>query len=675
MQIPAKKINILLAFLIVGSSSWAQSPAQPAQAPAPEAAAPQPATPANGTPATAAPGAPAKPSTDNTGGGAATSSALDYLYNHKPQEGSVADQASQANEEAKNRAMAADALGLGSKISDPQVRARFERYLSMKEVPQAELAAYAAEVQKINQLLRSNQPFLAWRELQVLGSYQDIDAGVSYELANRIESIWNTDKASNHIDNENQQLKQQVKQADNNADLMSDSIRQGDLTYQKQGEKGGGRNRGNADAGGGGAPANPGGEGGGAASSTVPNLPSMPNTRGIEGRMQLTEEYLASLEGKARIKLNELKKEKLLDKTKADFAAYTKTLFDSGRQQHTMLAAEFYLKIFDEDEYPVEMGNEVDACLEMTKDVQSSVEVFRYKADKNQIAAATARLQDAFTLGENQPAVLALERTEKEKVEAFNTQLEKMENLLEARDFGPIPQEIENTKLIALDFDGTKATALVNAVKLESQLHLGKAKLAAQQQDLKTAMDEFQEAAKAWPDNPDLHDSSVAFFNSQDTKNQSTTEFDRLVGEGNLREIFDKQLLFATAVHGDAKREELLKGALEKIKGAEVAAEKANVMRNAGDVYGAWETVEIASKDLPNDNKLNALRAELAGKGAEFVEAISKAKDAETRGDLGFSLTWYAVAQRYYPASTMANDAIERLSKKLLGEEGKTNSL
>ncbi len=237
---------------------------------------------------------------------------------------------------------------------------------------------------------------------------------------------------------------------------------------------------------------------------------------------------------------------------------------------------------------------------------------------------------------------------------------------MEARDFNAIEPEIVETKRVAADFDGTKAMALVNAVKLDSRMHLGRAKLAAQQQDLKTAMDEFQEAAKAWPSNPDLQDSSNAFFNSQDTKTQSTAEFDKLVADSNFREIFDKQLLFATAVHGDAKREDQLKGALEKIKKVEIAVEKAGMMRDAGDVCGAWETVELAAKDMPNDNKLNALRAEFAGRGAQFVEAINKAKDAEARSDLGFCLTWYAVAQSYYPASTMANEAIARISKQLL---------
>jgi len=221
-----------------------------------------------------------------------------------------------------------------------------------------------------------------------------------------------------------------------------------------------------------------------------------------------------------------------------------------------------------------------------------------------------------------------------------------------------------------VDFDGTKAFALMNAVKLESKLHLGKAKLAAQSGNLQVAMDEFESAAKAWPDNPALQDSSTAFFDTEDTRNQSVTEFDRLIGEKNYRAIFDRQLAFAPAIHGDSKREGQLADALEKIKNAEVATEKANVMRNAGDVCGAWETVEIAAKDLPDDNKLNDLRAELAGKAAQFVEAVNNARDAETRADIGFSLTWYAVAQHYYPASTIANDGITRLSRSILSATG-----
>lgn len=88
-----------------------------------------------------------------------------------------------------------------------------------------------------------------------------------------------------------------------------------------------------------------------------------------------------------------------------------------------------------------------------------------------------------------------------------------------------------------------------------------------------------------------------------------------------------------------------------------------------GDYSGAWETIELASSKLPDDKKLNKLRADLSGRSAEFVSAINKARDAEGRNEIGFSITWFVNAQRQYPASQIANQGIERLSKKLL--EGK----
>ena len=93
-------------------------------------------------------------------------------------------------------------------------------------------------------------------------------------------------------------------------------------------------------------------------------------------------------------------------------------------------------------------------------------------------------------------------------------------------------------------------------------------------------------------------------------------------------------------------------------------------MQANGDVDGAWETVQLAIKDLPDDVKLNSLRGDLAGKGAEFVSAVSKAQDAESKQELGYSLSWYAVAQRYYPASQIANQAIDRISKMILAKSG-----
>jgi hypothetical protein len=216
--------------------------------------------------------------------------------------------------------------------------------------------------------------------------------------------------------------------------------------------------------------------------------------------------------------------------------------------------------------------------------------------------------------------------------------------------------------------------ALVNGIKLESQLRLGKARLLAQGGALTEAMQEFQTAAEEWPGNPDLRTSASGFFNTEDLQNQSTTEFDRLIQDQNYRAIFDKQVVFAPAIKGDATREQQLKDALMKVQKAEIAAEKANMLAMNGDADGAWETIDLAVKDWPEDVKLNKLLADLSGRSADFVSALNKARDAEDKKELGYSLTWYVNAQSYYPASTIANDGIERISTQILSPTDASSS-
>ena len=78
-----------------------------------------------------------------------------------------------------------------------------------------------------------------------------------------------------------------------------------------------------------------------------------------------------------------------------------------------------------------------------------------------------------------------------------------------------------------------------------------------------------------------------------------------------------------------------------------MAEEKANMLVMNGDVDGAWETIELAAKDWPDDMKLNKLLADLSGRSADFVSALNKARDAEAKKELGYSLTWYVNAQSY----------------------------
>jgi hypothetical protein len=560
--------------------------------------------------------------------------------------------------------LAEDALG-NQQIQDPDMRAQFETYLAMNEVPPDQLKSYGNDMQTVIDLLHQRQTTQAWQKLYQLAKYQTIDSGVSWELANRIESIWNADATKNQIARQNDQLQQQSDTDNRNADMDSDDVKDKELEYQRRLKEANG----------------PAPKQSQTANNTAPQTPSAGGDSGqptmtapvsdqLLGKLQLTQEYLDSLAAQGKIRLNELKVDKLFDQAKQDFADYITTLYKSGRYQHVLIAADFWRQIFDEGDYPVAMAQQVNGSLEVIGQVQTTVGVFNNNLAQNQIAAATDNLQQAFLLSEFSPAVLGVPLAQKKPILAFSKELNKMRNMIQARDFTDLESMLATIQQTAPDFDAVKAKAIVDGVKLESQLNLGKAKLAAQQGDLKSAMEDFQAAAEAWPGNPDLHDKALSFFNSEDDQSQSLAEFDRLVAENNYRGIYDKQLAFAPAMKDDLKRQGQLKAALEKVQIAETALEKANLMQANGDVDGAWETVQLAVKDLPDDNKLNSLRADLAGKGADFVSAINKAQDAETKQELGYSLSWYAIAQRFYPASQIANQAIDRLSKNILAKSG-----
>ncbi len=585
--------------------------------------------------------------------------ALDYMFNGKPQDGTAAKQALDTSAQMQARKIAEEAVG--RKPQTEEFRARFERYLSTAEVTPEMLNKYFAELNQVSTFLSQNKPFEAWKLLRDLQNYALIDAGVSRDLANRIQSIWTTGRATAQIDQKNTQLRGDINTANRNADLLSESVMKKQIEYQRQlTRQKAASQRWQPQT-----PQMPGAaQNNGGQRQADPAAP--PTISGLEGKLQMSEQYLRSLELKAKIKMNEMKQEKLMAEAQADFLDYISTLYANGRLNHVVIAADFYRQVFEEGQYPAELEKKVNAALEANRDVQDAVGVARYKIGRGQLAGATDSLEHAFATNELNVAVLGLERPLKEKISDFNRRLTAMQNQIEARDFTNLETNIRQVTAEASDFDAVKPMAIVNAVKLESKMRLGKAKLLAQQGNLEQAMQEFKAAAEAWPANPALESGAEVFFQSQDTKTQILTEFDRLVAEQNYRALFDKQIAFAPAVNGDAKREEQLKGALLAIKDAEIASEKANMMMMAGDFSGAWETVELASKVLRDDKKLNSMRADLASRSADFVSSINKARDAETRSDSGYSLTWYVNAQRTYPASKIANDGIKRLSHKLL---------
>jgi hypothetical protein len=665
-----------------------------------------------------------------------TAEGLDYLFNHKPGEGTAAKSAADVASALADKIKAIDVLKTPG-LDDPEVRARFETYLSLQEVPQARIKEYFDKVQQCSDTIRAGDTFGAWKILYAMSEYKDLDAGISRELANRVEAIWNTTRATNGLEQANDQLRTNIEAYDHNADLIADDLHQqamDDANKEKNSNSGGGNNSSSDSSAATNSPLlNASADPEAAEAAMMPTMSS-----GLQGKMELTNEYLKLLEARAKIKLNEIRENKMSDEGKDAFAQYVNTLYKTHRYYHMIIAADFYRTLFNEADYPpglitsnaspnggqgannaapgaasnaqamnsalnsqamhsfrhrlpagfdttlanatgivspfgqpetiepVSMADQVTEALEINNRVNQSVDVFKYKAGKGDIAAASEELQEAFVANEFHPALQGLPREEKEKVGDYLDKLSVLKNQLESRSFEQVDAQIAGIKKIAQDFDATEPTAMVNAIKLNSRLLLGRAKLLAEGNQLTQAMQDFQTAGELWPGNPDLLTISNGFFSHEDVQNKSTDDFDRLIKEGNYREIFDNQLAYGAAIGADAMRQQQLKDALEKVQKAEMASEKANMLVMNGDVDGAWETIEAAARDWPDDNKLNKLLADLSGRSADFVSAVNKARDAEAKKEIGYSLTWYVNAQSLYPASTIANDGIQRLSKQIL---------
>jgi hypothetical protein len=550
---------------------------------------------------------------------------------------------------------AAAAIGL-SYLNDISTQRHFEVYLDLPETSKIEVGEYLQKITLVVSYLKDNDPSSARKVLNDLSQYQDLDAGLSGELGNRIDAVWKIQHANEKIEEINQQLQSSVQASERSPEEIADEIRK--QKYHQHKEEPSGANDAQI------------------ASVTSPIVdPStlerggvnvLPPPSDIPQTIQLTQEYVHTIETKDKINSNNVDETKLLDQSRSDFIQYVSQLYDAHHFYQVVMAAGFYRALFKEENYQESMATQVASSLEINDKVSQAIGAVQDNSNKGDIVAAMNQLQKAFALSAFDPEVLGVPLAQKKPIGTFRRQLAKLQNMITARDFTDLEAILNDIQKTVPDFDIGKTLEMVNAVKAQSQLMLDKAKLAIQQGNLKQALENIQEAAEAWPDNPRLKDRTLHLFNSEDVQNQASIDFDRLMNEANYRVISDKQTVFALAMADDPKRQKQLAMAIEKVKIADAALEKSRFMQSKGDNSGAWETIQLALEECSGDAELNTSANALTQNSTEFISAIKKARDAENRQELGYSLTWYAVAQHYYPNSQIANQAIERLSKNLL---------
>ena len=303
---------------------------------------------------------------------------------------------------------------------------------------------------------------------------------------------------------------------------------------------------------------------------------------------------------------------------------------------------------------------------EAIRDINEGIDAYKFLLEQGELQSATERLAETFALGEYMPSVRLLPREAKRRALEYSQKTNELLAALEVNDLTRAEKLLKEIESMAKDFDTSKPLAKIETAKTISSMHLAKARNAAVSGD-KTAMEnELRAAAEIWPRNPALAEVGNTIFTQSDVQQQAMNDFDRLLSQKNHRQIYNDKLRFIAAAAMYPEKQQQLNDVLQGMTAVEGAMLKAKEIAGRGDPAGAWESVEAAQKEFPNDTELNQLRASLTTQAADFVQTLAKAEALEKQNQPGPSLAWYLQARKKYPASTFARAGIDRLSAQVL---------
>ena len=550
-------------------------------------------------------------------------------------------------------------------------QARFEKYLNAPEETAVEDVQYQQVLRAIlTKLAPENDGRMstieAWRLLPQASNYT-IDAHLCDALADAVYSAWLATRAQDRLVMANAELENQRKQYEWAAQHSGGSI-----VFHASGK----------------------------------DKASKEKKEAQEQDMRLAPYVQRLAEVNARIAANTVKREISVVQARIEFQALISQFFLQRRFQHVVMATRFYRHIFSDGNTSVgsatsgEQGDKADKggkggkggdkdkgmaelymketgmpltvgvidslANEAMRDVHEGVEAYTFLLQKNEAESATKRLGEAFLIGEYMPEIRTLPRVKKQQALEFTQKGNRLISALDVRDYALAETLVGQLEAIAKDFDGSQPRAAIETARTVSAMHLAKAKNAAVSGDRATLETELREATVLWPRNPALAEVSGMIFSHADLQGKAISDFEQLVSQRNYRQIYDDKLRFIAATALYPERQEQLKKVLENMQQIETAIARSTEIAKRGDNSGAWEGVERAYKQFPDDNKLNQLRANLASEASDFVRCIRMAQQLEAKGQTGSSLAWYLKAQKVYPPSDLAQEGIQRLVQKLM---------
>lgn len=543
----------------------------------------------------------------------------------------------------------------GKKVDEAQqriVRARFEKYLNTPPAASAEDIAYNQLLVDISQRLAgkgggsdNERTIDAWRMLFSAENYP-MDDNLCRTIADKVVNFWQTTRKIEKLLMQNDALEKDRTRKESGIRVISSMDRR-DFIDMMRGK------------------------------GATP-----PPTRDYE--IDPIKKRIAETE--AKIQENKSYEATSRVNQKLDFQSLIVQFFIQRRYYHAMITNDFYRYLFAAEDGKIEgvdaLKGEVfggidiklttatiDAlCKEAINDTERAVEAVKYLVSRGELHSATQRLMEAFFIGENLAPIKTFPMDAKREIMRYMRDTDKLINAVKVKHVERAEEILKEILTYVKDFDTGQIEAFIETSRQLSNLALQRALVSAQsknQQGVETAL---KEAVEFWPTNPEIQKFLKTMVSRLDVKDVAVADFDRLMEQKDFRGIFNDRFRFAAALATDNSRNGKFLEIMKQMEVIETAMSQAKELVRQRNDFAAWEIVEKVYRQFPEDTNLNKMRADLTVNASQFAAAIANAERASQSGKLWPALLLYLKAKEIYPFSSIANDEITNLAKKIIGE-------
>ncbi|MEO5914710.1 MAG: hypothetical protein ABIS50_10785 [Luteolibacter sp.] len=541
------------------------------------------------------------------------------------------------------------------------LKARFEKYLSQPPEADAEAAKYREVVSEILATIspfKSGGPDLysAFKLLPTAATYPG-DANLCGSLAESIYMAMLAKKDVNGLNKLNQTIEDEKKEIISEGDWKARHERDKELgESQKAGDK-----------------------------KKAPQ-PAIDPGAGVNS-LKYADTLRRIAEIEVLKKTNIARTEAQTLRTKAQYQVSMIQWFMERRYEHVLMAARFYNQIWKDGDSTLRVDKNSDVSKlfsesvgvsptvasldslsnEAIRETSKYIEAFDLMLSRGELHSASQRLMEAYALGEYLAPVATLSLEKKRKVADYFRDLNELYGTLQAHDYTKTMELAARLKTQAKDFPSSKVDSAIAAYTLASDLAIEEAKAHLLAKESDKAAEKIKAAAEIWPTNPKLKEFRTLVSNSGGLVS-IRNDFDRLLSEGNFREVARRQYEIAPAIQGDPTREDAFKQIMTNLTKIETALGKASEFSKIGQNYAAWEQLAKLREEFPDDPKLGRELELLAPKVADFTLALDKAKQFENRTpkQVGSALSWYLKAHSIHPQSDIAEQGVKRLTNEIL---------